>query len=65
MSQAVTHSAISFIKYKGETEGEVYAAILIHFLTKNELRDADKCDIELPSNTSKREMNEQYCLNRG
>jgi hypothetical protein len=46
-------------------ERDVYAIKVIRYLTKTELRDEEICAVEHPSNTTKREMYELYCFNRG
>jgi hypothetical protein len=65
ISQELLDSVISFIKENEKTEGKVYGTRVIHSLTKNELRDEEKGDVDLPSNTSKRNMYDQYFFNRG
>jgi hypothetical protein len=46
-------------------EGEVYATRVICSLTKTELHNEEIGADDLPSNTTKREMYELYCFNRG
>jgi hypothetical protein len=46
-------------------EWEVYATIVICSLTKNELRDEEISDMDLPSNNTNCEMYELFCFNRG
>jgi hypothetical protein len=61
--QYVVDSVLTFIRYKGATEGEVYAERVIRSLTKTELRDEEIGAVDLPSNTTKREMYELYGFN--
>jgi hypothetical protein len=65
LTQDAVDSVLTFIRDKGATEGEVYAIIVIRSLTKTELRDEDIGAVDLPSNTTKREMYELYCFNWG
>jgi hypothetical protein len=65
LTQYVVDSVLTFIRDKGAKEGEVYTTRVIHSLTKIELRDEEIDDVELPSNTTKREMYELYCFNSG
>jgi hypothetical protein len=65
LTQDVVDSVSTFIQDKGATEGEVYATRVIRSLTKTELRDEEIGAVDLPSNTTKREMYELYCFNRG
>jgi hypothetical protein len=65
LPQDVVDSVLTFIRYKGATEGEVYATRVIRSLGKGELWDEEKGAVDLPSNTTKREMYELYCFNRG
>jgi hypothetical protein len=65
LSSDVTESVVRFIKDKGREEGEVYATHIIRSLTGHELRDEEKGAVDLPSNTSRREMYENYCLDCG
>jgi hypothetical protein len=58
-------AVISFIKQKGKDDGEVYATHIIRSLTKQELRDEEKCGVDLPSNPTKRELYEKFCFDRG
>jgi hypothetical protein len=43
----------------------VYATRVVRSLTNTKLRDEEIGDVDLPSNTTKREMYELYCFNRG
>jgi hypothetical protein len=54
---------LTFIQEKGAMEVEVYAKRVISSLTKTDLRDEEIDDVDLPSNTTKREMYELYCFN--
>jgi hypothetical protein len=65
LTQDVVDSVSTFIRDKGATEGEVHATRVIHSLTKTELRDEEIGAVDLLSNTTKREMYELYCFNRG
>jgi hypothetical protein len=58
-------AVISFIKQKGKDDGEVYATRIIRSLTKQELRDEEKGGVDLPSSTTKRELYEKFCFDRG
>jgi hypothetical protein len=60
MSQDLMNSVVSFIKEKRMNEGECHMTRLIHSLTNNDLHGEEKGDVDLPSNTSKRKMYEQY-----
>jgi hypothetical protein len=59
------NAVIDFIKDKGAREGEVYTTRIIRTLTGHELRDEEKGAVDLPSNTSCREMYEKFCFDRG
>jgi hypothetical protein len=65
LTQDVVDSVLKFIRDKGATEGKVYTTRVIRSLTKTELRDEDIGAVDLPSNTTKREMYELYCFKRG
>jgi hypothetical protein len=58
-------AVISFIKHKWKDDGEVYATRIIRSLTKQELRDEEKGGVDLPSNTTKLELYEKFCFDRG
>jgi hypothetical protein len=64
-SPELLNAGIDFIKDKGAREGEVYATRIIRTLTGHELRDEEKGAVDLPSNTSCREMYEKFCFGRG
>jgi hypothetical protein len=64
-SPELLNTVIDFIKDKGDREGEVYATIIIRTLTGHELRDEEKGAVDLPTNTSCREMYEKFCFDRG
>jgi hypothetical protein len=55
----------SFIKQKGNDDGEVYATRIMCSLTRQELRDKEKGGVDLPSNTTKHELYEKFCFDRG
>jgi hypothetical protein len=59
------NAVIDFIKDKGAREGEVYTTRIRRTLTGHELRDKEKGAVDLPSNTSCREMYEKFCFARG
>jgi hypothetical protein len=65
MTVETKQSVIDFINKKGKEEGEVYATRIIQSLDGFELREEDKLVIDLPLNTSRREMYEKYCFERG
>jgi hypothetical protein len=64
-SSDVTQSVVHFIKDNGREEVEVYATRIMRSLTGHELRDEEKGAVDLPSNTSCRDMYENYCFDRG
>jgi hypothetical protein len=55
----------NFIQLKGKQDGEAYTTRIIRTLTRNELRDEEKGAVDLPFNTTKRELYENYCFDRG
>jgi hypothetical protein len=63
--QDVVESVLTYIQDKDAIEGEVYATRVIRSFTKTELRDKEIGDVDLPSNTTNREMYELYCFNPG
>jgi hypothetical protein len=65
LAQDVFDSVLMFIWDKGATERDVYATRVIRYLTKTELRDEEIGAVNLPSNTTKRDMYELFCFNRG
>jgi hypothetical protein len=65
MSPEFLNVVIDFIKDKGAREGEIYATRTIRTLTDHNLRDEENGAVELPSNTSCREMYEKFCFGRG
>jgi hypothetical protein len=65
MSNEALQSVLDFIQLKGKQDGEAYATRVICTLTRNELRDEEKGAVDLPSNTTKREIYEKYCFDRG
>jgi hypothetical protein len=65
MTAGTKQCVIDFINQKGKEEGEVYATRIIRSLAGYELREEEKWVIDLPSNTSRREMYEKYCFERG
>jgi hypothetical protein len=65
MSNEILQSVVNFIQLKGKQDGEAYATRIIRTLTRNELRDEEKGAVDLPSHTTKRELYEKYCFDRG
>jgi hypothetical protein len=56
MSNETLQSVVNFIQLKGKQDGEAYATRVIRTLTRNELRDEEKGAVDLPSNTTKRDL---------
>jgi hypothetical protein len=65
MSNETLQSVVNFIQLKGKQDGEAYATRVIRMLTRNELRDEEKGAVDSPYNTTKRELYEKYCFDRG
>jgi hypothetical protein len=65
MTNDTMKSVIDIIQKKGKEDGEVYATRIIRSLTKQELWDEEKGAVDMPSNTTKRELYENYYFNRG
>jgi hypothetical protein len=65
MTAGTKQSVIYFINQKGKEEGEVYGTGIIRSMAGYELREEEKGFIDLPSNTSRREMYKKYCFERG
>jgi hypothetical protein len=65
MSNEALQSVVDFIELKGKQDGKAYATLSIRTLTRNELRAEEKGAMDLPSNTTKRELYEKYCFDRG
>jgi hypothetical protein len=58
-------SVVDFIKLNGKQDGEAYTTRVIRTLTRNELCDEEKGAVDLPLNTTKRELYEKHCFDRG
>jgi hypothetical protein len=56
---------IEFIQKKGKADGEVYATHIIRSQKNQELQDEEKGVLDLPTNTTKRELYKKYCFDRG
>jgi hypothetical protein len=65
MSNETLQSVVNFIQLKEKQDGEEYATRIIRTLTRNELRDEEKGAVDLPSHTTKKEVYEKFCFDRG